>query len=266
MFARNRNVRPESLIEAMEAAKPVVPGAVVGPDGIRRLPRTHTAGRDHRADSLEVQRDRRRAHLTVELDERFTLSAEVAAIFGDVAARLSAVPDPARWVGRLDRVLRADAVAQQQDWQAANTALKAIARIVHMPAPEVPTVGAEAIADGSWLAALVDACRPLDEPLSVHLVRETQYREQTRTARKIEPEPSPILDHLRTLDRAAKELDRELSRLSAPAAPAAVVDPMNVLRAKHSRELEELRERQAQEWEAASAALKATRLAAQAVG
>ena len=213
----------------------------------------------HTRDSLEVQRDRRRAHLAVELDERFVLSAEVAAIFGDVAARLSAVPEPARWVGRLDRVLHADAVAQQQDWQGVNVALKAIARIVHMPTPDVPIAEAEAIASRSWLRTLVEACRQLDEPLSAHLVRETQHREQTR-ARKIEPEPSPILDHLRVLDRAAAELDRELSRLSAPAAPVAVVDPMNVLRAKHSRELEELRERQADEWQAASDALKATRL------
>lgn len=255
MFNRNKGVRPEVLIEAMAEAN----AANVQPR-YRAEPQLH----NHRADSLEVQRNRRRAHLAVELDERFTLSAEVAAIFGDVAARLSAVPDPGRWVGRLDRVLRADAVAQQQDWQAANTALKAISKLVHMPAPEVPRFEAEAIVSGSWLAALVEGCRPLDEPLSAHLVRETQHREQTRDARKIEPEPSPILDHLRILDRAAAELGRELARLSAPAAPAVVVDPMNMLRAKHSRELEELRERQAEEWQAASDALKATRLQAAA--
>ncbi|WP_280269178.1 hypothetical protein [Nocardia wallacei] len=225
---------------------------------------------DHTADSLEVQRDRRRKGLPVELDERFVLSDEVAVIFRDVAARLSAVPEPRRWTGRLDRVLRADAVAQQQDWQAVNTALKAIARTVHMPAPDVPIATAEAIADGSWLRTLVGACRPLDEPLSAHLAREAQHRDQTRTARKIEPEPSAILDHLRVLDRAAKELDRELSRLAAPVAPAlsqaavTALDPMNVLRAKHSRELDELRERQTAEWQAASAALKAERIAAQA--
>jgi hypothetical protein len=260
MFGRNRGVSPEAMIQAIEEAKPVPQGAVVGADGIRRLVRLPQA-RNHSADSLEVQRERRRKGLAVELDARLTLSEEVAVIFGPVAARLSAVPEPGRWVGRLRRVLHADAVAQQEDWTAANTALKAIARAVHMPAPEVPEFGPETIADGSWLRALVDLTRPLDGPLSDHLAREAMRREQMRAVRQIEPEPSPILDHLRTLDRAAAELDREVSRLTAPAPVAVGVDPMDALRRRHSAEQKELRERQRAEWEAASAAVKAARLA-----
>ncbi|MBF6070140.1 hypothetical protein [Nocardia farcinica] len=262
MFGRNRHgVTPEAMIEAREAAKPPVEGAVVGPDGVRRLPRTYPAGRDHRADSPDLQRDRRRKGLAVVLDERFTLSEEVAVIFGPVAARLSAVPEPGRWAGRLDRVLRADAVARQEDWTAANVALRDIARLVRMPIAEVPRFDPQSLADGSWVAVLVDACRPLDVPVSEYLGREGMRREQSR-ARGVEPEPSPVLDHLRVLDRAALALDRELSRLTASSVPAAVgVDPMDALRRKHSREQEELRARQAAEWAEASAAVKAARLA-----
>ncbi|MBF6460290.1 hypothetical protein IU433_14710 [Nocardia puris] len=261
-FGRNRHgVTPEAMIEAREAAKPPVEGAVIDSRGARRLVRTYPAP-DHSAYDAATARERRRKGLPVVLDERFTLSAEVAAIFGDVAARLSALPEPGRWTGRLDRVLRTypDPLGLDRP-EAADTALKAIARLARMPIAEVPLFGPESIADESWLAVLVDVCRPLDGPLSDHLGREVMRREQSR-ARGVEPEPSPVLAHLRVLDRAAAELDRELSRLTASSVPAAVgVDPMDALRRKHSAELEELRERQAAEWAEASAAVKAARLA-----
>ncbi|WP_280305074.1 hypothetical protein [Nocardia neocaledoniensis] len=263
-FGRNgHGVTPEAMIEAREAAKPPVEGAVIDSRGARRLVRTYPAP-DHSAYDAATARERRRGRLPVIYGPDFVLSDEVAAIFRDVAARLSAVPEPGRWTGRLDRALRADAVARQQDWTAANVALRDIARLVRMPIAEVPRFGPESLADGSWLAVLVDACRPLDGPLSDHLGREVMRREQS-VARGVEPEPSPVLDHLRVLDRAAAELDRELSRLTGPSVPEAVgVDPMDALRRKHSAEMEELRERHRAEWAEASAAVKAQRIAAQA--
>jgi hypothetical protein len=223
-----------------------------------RNPQPH----DHRADSQEVQRERRRKRLAVELDERFVLSAEVAAIFADVAAQMSYDPNPGRWVVRLDRALRSDpALRNEGNPERVDDALSAIARAVHMPAPDWPLFGAESIAEGSWLAELVEAVRPLDGPLSEYLAAEVR----TRRERRAEVGDTPTLERLRTLDRAARELSEEFRRLTAGedrTPPPA--DPMDALRRKHSREREKLRERQAAEWAEASAAVKAARIAAQA--
>ncbi|WP_280509081.1 hypothetical protein, partial [Nocardia cyriacigeorgica] len=92
MFGRHRNTRPETVIKAMqearaerEAAEP--PRPRVTEHGYI-LPRVYDQSeRDHRADSPEVKRARRRSGLSVVYGPDFVLSHEVAAVLGDLGQR-----------------------------------------------------------------------------------------------------------------------------------------------------------------------------------
>jgi hypothetical protein len=260
MFGRNRGVSPEAMIQAIEEAKPVPQGAVVGRDGIRRLIRPNLPGRDHSADSVETQRERRRKGLSVVLDERLSLEAELDAALGDLPARISADRRASRWVAPVGEAVASIA-----------TALREIARAVHTSAPEWPALlSAGEVADGTWTAALTEAARGLDGPVRAALGSSGRPGLPGRRAAGTEDTLSDaVLAQLREIDRAVRTLDSYVRRVQASEAPttpplsqAAVqaLDPMAELRRRHSAEQRELRERQAAEWQEASAAVKAARL------
>ncbi|WP_280476056.1 hypothetical protein [Nocardia asiatica] len=253
MFARNRNVRPETMIKAIEAAKPIATGAVVGPDGIRRLPRVHTE-HDHRADSIETQRQRRRTHLSVVYDERLRLSAEVVEAVSGAASSIASDRRPARWT--IDTGDAFGTIAK---------AITEIAGKVRAPAPRWPaTLSAGAVVDQGWARMLTEAARDLDDRVSAALAPSAPGAANTSEF---------IVERLRTIDNAGRSLGAYVGQIQAAEAPmppaptqaaVAAADPMEALRRRHSREREELRERQSAEWATASADVKAARIAAQA--
>ncbi|MEU2173684.1 hypothetical protein ABZ552_05605 [Nocardia sp. NPDC019219] len=210
--------------------------------------------RDHRADSLEVQRERRRKRLNVVYDERLRLSAEVVEAVSGASAAIASDRRPGRWTAPTG-----DAFAE------ISAALTEIARAVRAPVPHWPaTLSAGAVVDGEWARMLTEAARGLDDPVSAALAPSAPGAANTSEF---------IVERLRTIDNAGRSLGAHVGQIQAgegskPPAPTqaavAAADPMNALRARHSREQQELRARQAAEWATASAEVKAARVAAQA--
>lgn len=209
---------------------------------------------DHRADSLEAQRERRRKRLTVVYDERLRLSAEVSEAVGGASAAIATDRRPQRWT-----------VATGEAFAEIAAALTGIAGAVRAPSPHWPaTLAAGSLADRGWARMLTEAARGLDDAVRAALAPGAPGAANASEF---------IVERLRTIDNAGRSLGSHVEQIQAaegPKAPAptpeavAAADPMNALRAKHSREQEELRERQTAEWQAASAAVKAERIAAQA--
>ncbi|MFG3617478.1 hypothetical protein [Nocardia sp. NPDC047654] len=217
--------------------------------------RVYTQGeRDHRADSLEVQRDRRRKRLTVVYDERLRLSAEVVEAVSGASAAIASDRRPTRWTTAIG-----DAFAEIA------AALTEIAGAVRTPAPHWPaTLSAGAVADGGWASMLTEAAQGMDDRVSAALAPSAPGAANTSEF---------IVERLRTIDNAGRSLGAYVGQIQAaegpkPPAPTqaavAAADPMEALRRRHSREREELRERQSAEWQAASDALKAARIAERA--
>lgn len=192
--------------------------------------------RDHRADDQATQRERRRKHLVVVYDERFTLSHEVAAILDDLPARIMADSNPPRWADRVH-----ESVVPMRE------ALAAIAMFTGAPAPEFTMITPESVTSGSWAVALVDAARTLDEPLSAALA----------SGKRINglPLADRLVSRLRELDQAARNLAAGLRAAEPPATyagPSAErvardrmsrrhADELAALRAKHRAERQALR-------------------------
>ncbi|MEV0543800.1 hypothetical protein [Nocardia salmonicida] len=159
---------------------------------------------DHSADSQDAQRERRRKNLTVVLDDRFVLSAEVSAVLSDLPSQIAAMPSPARW-----------AVPVRDLCEDVHEALSAVAKIAGADAPAWTEPGAESLADGSWVVRLADAARALDAPLRTAL-------ERGKTTANGEPVRARLLTLVRDIDRAEINLSTALraARLSDVAAPA----------------------------------------------
>lgn len=171
---------------------------------------------DHSADDQTTQRERRRKHLVVEYDERFTLSHEVAAILGDLPAKIMTDHRPTRWFTHVRQT-----VAPMME------ALAAIANAVRRPATVSVELTAESITSGSWAVTLVDIARELDAPLSAVLAQ-GRYADALPT-------------RLRDIDRAVATLAADVDRVqraasdavSAPTPERLAVDAM---RARHAAE------------------------------
>ncbi|WP_280293454.1 hypothetical protein [Nocardia abscessus] len=209
---------------------------------------------DHRADSVEVQRDRRRKRLAVVYDERLRLSAEVVEAVSGASAAIASDRRPGRWTAPTG-----DAFAE------ISAALTEIAGAVRAAAPHWPaTLSAGAVADGGWARMLTEAARGLDDVVSAALAPSAAGAANASEF---------IVERLRTIDNAGRSLGAHVGQIQAAEGPrppvltqaaVAALDPMDALRRRHAAEAKELRERQAAEWKAASAEWKAARLAAQA--
>ncbi|MEU4810023.1 hypothetical protein AB0H20_12570 [Nocardia fluminea] len=186
--------------------------------------------RDHSNDAPDLQRDRRRKHLTVELDGRFVLSAEVAAVLAPLPGRISAAP--ARWARPVQELALA-----------VHDALRDLAALAGAPAPAWVEIDAAALADGSWLDRLTDAARPLDAPLSAALAR-------GGTTASGEPRRDAVLTLVREIDRAEINLSAALRSAAVtdttPPPSAARLAHDQMIR-RHAAETRALRERHAAE-------------------
>lgn len=214
----------------------------------------HAQPHDHRADSVEVQRDRRRKRLAVVYDERLRLSAEVVEAVSGASAAIVSDRRPSRWI-----------VATGEAFAEISAALTEIAGKVRAPAPHWPaTLSAGAVVDQGWARMLTEAARDLDDRVSAALAPSAPGAANTSEF---------IVERLRTIDNAGRSLGAYVGQIQTAEGPkppvltqadVAAADPMDALRRRHSAEQEELRARQAAEWATASAELKAARLAAQA--
>ncbi|WP_305779503.1 hypothetical protein [Nocardia nova] len=239
----NRNVRPERLIQAMAKEAAARPAAPIPTQFGYMVPRTYDQQEhDHRADSQEVQRHRRRQHLTVVYDERFSLSDELAAVLSDVPDRIDTDPRPGRWT-----------VAVGAAFSSIAQALTDIATAIKAPVPAwSDRLTAESVADGTWPDMLMEVAHALEERLRVELGR--PYR-----AAGGEPIGEWLANPLRDMDRAAKTLDSYVRRVhsaespDAPEPPSAYALAVGELRARHFQELRALRDRHRAEWDAFSA-------------
>ncbi|MDP0399210.1 MULTISPECIES: hypothetical protein [Tsukamurella] len=172
--------------------------------------------------SAAQQRDRRRNHLPLVLGQDFDLGAEVLAVTGPVAERLSREPHPSGRTALASVAAISEAVANlcivagelvavdrargvdgaEQKVRAAN-ALKAVTHRAALP------FGADELASGAWAATLADFARPLSGPLAAVLGRAA--RDRTRHP----GESDRMLDALRELDRAVRDLDRKIEQTAA---------------------------------------------------
>lgn len=189
--------------------------------------------------TAQEQRDRRRSHLPLTLGADFELGAEVLAVTGPVAARLAEEPHPSGRTALASVAAISEAVADlcivagelvavdrargvdgaEQKVRAAN-ALKAV---THRAALQF---GADELASGTWADTLADFARPLSGPLAAVLGRAA--RDRTRHA----AESDRVVDALRALDRAARDLDRKIEQTAAyrAALPTPRATPVRDLR------------------------------------
>lgn len=182
--------------------------------------------RDHSNDSQDTQRERRRKHLAVDLDGRFVLSDEVAAVLAALPSQVA--EHPARW-----------ALPVQELTLAVHDALRGLARLADAPPPEWTDVDVESLADRSWLERLTQAARHLDAPLSAALAR-------GGSTASGEPRCEAALTLVREIDRAEINLSAAIRATRTPAvsaSPSAARIAHDQMRRRHAAELRELRER-----------------------
>lgn len=172
--------------------------------------------------TAQEQRDRRRSHLPLTLGADFELGAEVLAVTGPVAARLASEPHPsgrtalasvaeiARAVGDLVSSA-ADIVADHRSRGVGDHEQRAVARraLHDLTTRPVPAFVAEHLAEGSWAEALAEHARPVSAALGEAL----GWAAADRTRYPIESDR--VLDALRALDRAARDLDRKIEQSAA---------------------------------------------------
>lgn len=264
MSPRGRNYRDTNeLLTAMADKRTEPSGPIETPKGYMVPRRWDVQPHDHRADSPEVQRERRRKRLAVILDERLSLSAELVDALGDLPGRISADRNPARWTARVGEAFAPIAEALTQ-----------IARAVHAPALALPFIadgsGArrvvldpETVVDGSWAMTLAAAALTLDDRLADALgIPGRAVNGDTLS--------DFVLERLREIDRAAKGLRTHVDRVQSHESPESdtppppPVDPWELLRRKHAAEIDALNQRHTAELQAVSAAQNAERLARQA--
>ncbi|CDM78543.1 hypothetical protein [Mycobacterium marinum] len=188
----------------------------------------------------EVRR-RRRAHLPVVHEGKWSLRREIADVAGPLAARVAALPSPVQV--RRQVLAYADAAHEAAGtvtgWEAERDARRrtehladdegkrkyAITTLIDLaPRPALPEITDDMITDGSWAAALVDMVEQVDGALSDLL------------AHAFPPGAPPLRGQLsrsdrlelllrETVDRAALSLERAVTaaaeRPAAPTQPAA---------------------------------------------
>lgn len=201
----------------------------------------HRPSRGLAVKQAEVRR-RRRARLPVVHDGNWSLRREIADVAGSLAAQVAALPSSAHarrqvlayadaaheaagtvtgWLAEVDARRRTEHLADDDGKRKyAMTTLTDLA-----PRPVLPEIADEMIADGSWVAALVEMVEPLDAALRDLL------------AHAFPPGAPPLRGQLsrsdrlesllrETVDRAALSLQRTLDRADAmPSSPTAKADP-----------------------------------------
>lgn len=189
----------------------------------------------------EVRR-RRRAHLPFVHEGNWSLRREIADVAGPLAARVAALPSPAQlrrqvlayadaaheaagtvtgWLAEVDARRRTEHLVDDEGKRkSAMTTLIDLA-----PRPVLPEIADEMIADGLWVAALVEMVEPMDAALRDLL------------AHAFPPGAPPLRGQLsrsdrlesllrETVDRAALSLQRALDRAdTVPSSPTAKADP-----------------------------------------
>lgn len=226
--------------------------------GAYMVPRVwNFAERDDSAYSPEVARERRRKRLRVVYGPEFRLSAEVAAVLGEVAAAMSGDPDPARWTTGVGNAVQCDPADRFADRPAAlSDVLESLSKALGQPVPALPEITREAIESGEWVAAVADAVAPLDGPLAADLGRRTGERAG-------EPIGEWLASELRVLDRVAKRMVAAIGRVNSTNATRPTTESVRVeaLRVRHAAERKALAERHTEEMNALGAELKAARTA-----
>lgn len=208
--------------------------------------RAHDApAHDHRADSVETQRERRHNGLTVVYDERLSLSAEVAAALSGIPTQITADAIPARWAGRV-----------REATVAIIETLADIAKAVHRTAPNVPDLSLDDVLGGRWAVALVESARTLDDALCAEL---------RRPDRAVAGEAIGLwlTDQLRRIDAEARALRKALEAAATtdtPAPASTEAREWQALKARHAAELRELRTRQRAETAAFGAARRGRKI------
>lgn len=188
----------------------------------------------------EVRR-RRRAHLPVVHDGDWSLRREVAEVAGPLAARVAAQPTPPQL--RRQVLTFADsaheATGTVTGWLAEHDARTKTAHLADddgkrkyamttlidlAPRPALPKITDEMIADGSWVAALIEMVEPIDAALADLLARAFP---PGAPALRGQASRSDRLERLlrETVDRAALPLERAVNaaaeRPATPTKPAA---------------------------------------------
>lgn len=199
----------------------------------------------------EVRR-RRRAHLPVVHDGDWSLRREIAEVAGPLADRVAALPNPVRvrrqalafadaaheaagtvtgWLAEVDARRRTEHLADDEGKRKyAMTTLIDLA-----PRPALPEIADEMIADGSWVAALVEMVEPQDAALRDLLAHafppgapplRGQLSRSDRLERLLrETVDRAALSLLRALDAAA---ERQTTAPTAKPDPRAELEAMGV--------------------------------------
>ena len=161
----------------------------------------------------DEQRERRRQRLTVHLDGRFDLTAEVAAIVHPVAYQVSRPARPEVMLRDVDAV--GDAVAEVvhvaagliAESKAADDRTRRLAADLAVR-PRQPVITDEQIISGSWSGAMVAYAEQVAGDLAALLDRALPP-----DAEGLRGNPSAsarVVAALRILDRAARDLDRRI--------------------------------------------------------
>jgi len=189
----------------------------------------------------EVRR-RRRAHLPVVHDGDWSLRREIVDVAGSLAAQVAALSSPVQvrrqvlayadaaheaagtvtgWLAEVDARRRTEHLAGDEGKRRyAMTTLIDLA-----PRPALPEIADEMIADGSWVAALVEMVEPLDAALRDLLAHAfppgaPALRGQLSRSDRLES----LLRE--TVDRAALALERAIDALpKLPPSPSTKPDP-----------------------------------------
>ncbi|QTI66871.1 hypothetical protein [Gordonia polyisoprenivorans] len=184
-----------------------------GATGYGVRPRTFEdpPAKSHTQDELRAQR-RKFVYRPLRYGADFDLAAEVHAVVGPVADKLTGEPCPASagYVGAAQAVV--EAVAQLCDTTIEMVNDRKVARVgytdrdrarralrtLHAVAP--PEITRAALIDGSWQTGVVDMAAPLSGPLADLLSRATPSASDT------------LVESLRALDRAAADLDHRIDK------------------------------------------------------
>lgn len=193
-------------------------------------------------EQAEVRR-RRRAHLPVVHDGDWSLRREVAEVAGPLADRVVAQPSPLKLRRQVHAFADAahEAAGTVTGWLAEHDARAKTAHLADdegkrkyamttlidlAPRPTLPEITDEMIADGSWVAALIEMVEPIDAALGDLLARAFS---PGAPALRGQASRSDRLERLirETVDRAALSLERAVNAAAErPTAPTkTAVDP-----------------------------------------
>lgn len=165
----------------------------------------------HTQDELRTQR-RKFVYRPLRYGADFDLTAEVRAIVGPVADKLTGEPCPASsgYVEAAEAIVEAvrglcdTAIEMVNEAKVARVGYtdrkraRAALRSLHAVAP--PEITRAALIDGSWQTGVIDMAAPLSGPLADLLGRATPSASDT------------LVESLRVLDRAAADLDHRIDK------------------------------------------------------